>query len=294
MANTGKSKRYDLSIVVPIYNGENYINAKFASLFKIKGIDYEVIFVVNKSSDKSQELIDTLSKNQHNISVIIQQAFVSGGQNFQTGVREAKGDYIFVSAVDDICERDFYAEALEILRTCSKASAVAPKTVFDNSVINQAPISFELVGSRESRISSLIQNIRVSHSIFYSMLRKEFAKGLYENFEKDFDFVAGDWLFNLKLALSGEVHRTRSICTYGGKGLSKSGDALWKPGDGWVKRVFPYRTLIYQVFLLARHEKRKTKLILWKFCFTLAKGNLHRYVNYVKRNLDSIANQRAL
>ena len=61
---------YEVSIVVPIYNGEEYIAAKLESLKGIQGVNYEVIIALNKSTDKSEELIDRHSRNIQNLCVI--------------------------------------------------------------------------------------------------------------------------------------------------------------------------------------------------------------------------------
>ena len=53
---------YEVSIVVPIYNGEEYIETKLESLTGIEGVNYEVIIALNKGADKSEELIDYYSK----------------------------------------------------------------------------------------------------------------------------------------------------------------------------------------------------------------------------------------
>jgi len=254
---------YELSIVVPIYHGEQYVQAKFESLLEIKGINYELIFSVNKSSDRSQELLDTLCKAQSNVIAINQHSFVSAGRNFQVEVQAARGKHLFVSAVDDICDKEFYQEALEILEKNPSVCAVAPKSQFETDAQGNNQITFELLGSVEERLRTLMQNMRMSHGIYYSLIRRDVVLNLYRNYEKDFTFVGGDWLFNLKLAMVGEVFRTNSKCTYGGKGISKSSNALWKPGDKWLKKVLPYGDMIIKVLKLARRQKKSVKFLLY-------------------------------
>lgn len=285
-ANGNGEANYELSIVIPIYNGERHIETKLKSLFEIEDVKYELILVVNKSSDKSKEIVKTLSKGRKDITVINQQSFVSAGRNFQTGVEMTRGNFVFVSAVDDVCDKEFYSEALEKLKKFPNICAVAPKTIFANVPEGKDQIEFELLGSVEDRLRGLIKNIRISHSIFYSMVRKDLAKKLYENFEHDFDFVGGDWLYDLRLAMVGEVCRTESKCIYGVRGASRSDNALWKPGDSWAKRVFPYKNLALRVLELSRGKKFTVRLILWNFCFGLILGNIHRYIFYVK---DSVS-----
>lgn len=280
-----KKEIFDLSIVVPVYNGEQYIHSKLESLLEIEDINYELIFAINKSSDNSQELLETLCKEKPNTTLIIHHTFVSGGRNFKVGVQAAKGKNIFVSAVDDICDKKFYKEALDILGKNPLACAIAPKTQFESDSKGSNQITFELRGSVKERLRTLTQNIRVSHGIYYSLIRREVALNLYEDYENDFMIVGGDWLFNLKLAMAGEVLRTKAKCIYGGKGLSKSSNALWKPTDTWLKKVLPYKDLIMKILILCRRQENSVKVLLWKFSLGLAKGNIHRHFFYLKNSL---------
>jgi glycosyltransferase involved in cell wall biosynthesis len=281
LVNQKRKNNYELSIVVPIFNAEHYIRAKFDSLVGIDDIDYEIIFAVNRGTDRSEQLVNALAERRQNIKIVSQQEFVSAGQNFQAGVKEASGRFIYVSAVDDICDKEFYKEAIAIFEKNETASAVAPKSLFRTRPNKWELIEFELLGSQENRIRSLIKNIRISHGVFYSMTRKEVAHNLYSTFNEDFDFIAGDWFIELKLALKGEVFRTKSRCSFGMSGMSRSRNALWKEGDSILKKCFPYRHLVLKILVLSTQQNTKVKLLLWGFCLKLIRANLHRLIFHI-------------
>lgn len=278
-----EKEKAKLSIVVPIYNGEEYIEAKIRSLTGITNVDLEIIFVVNKSDDRSHELTDLLCKTMNNISVIHQTEHLNSTQNFEDGVRRATGSHIFVSAVDDIVNKNFYRNALDLLKQYPTACAVAPVTRFINGNHGNERISFNLIGSLEDRLRVLIDNIRVSHGIFYSLMPREITHKLYSNFVDEFDFVGGDWLFALKLASMGEIYRTENHeCIFGTRGTSRSKQALWRKNDIWFKKIFPYRHLVTKVLGLTKQQKISVKFLLYSFCFRLIRGGIHRYMYHVK------------
>jgi glycosyltransferase involved in cell wall biosynthesis len=278
---------YEVSIVVPIYNGEKYIASKLESLKAIEGVNYEVIIALNKSTDKSEELIDFYSRNMQNLRIIKHSSYIEGGKNFQVGVKAARGHFIFVSAVDDICEREFYSEALKILKENETICAVTPMSRFDDNSHGNEPIGFELLGNVEERVRTLFENIRVSHGIFYSLIRRDVATALYRDFSNDYSFIGGDWLFDLKLALEGEVFRAKSSeCIFGVKGVSREKNYLSSIGTTSLKRIFPYSKLVANIIKLSMGQKMSVKVLLFKISLGLLWGNLHRYifsVSYIRK-----------
>ena len=60
-----------LSIVVPIYNVEQYLRECLDSLYKIDGIDYEVILVNDGSKDRSREIMEEFKQSYPERTVIV-------------------------------------------------------------------------------------------------------------------------------------------------------------------------------------------------------------------------------
>lgn len=89
----------DISIIIPVYNAENYLPAMIQSLKKQKG-DFEVIFVDNNSSDKSMEICKTFPGAK-----ILQESKKGPICARERGLHVAKGDYLwFIDADDRISE----------------------------------------------------------------------------------------------------------------------------------------------------------------------------------------------
>lgn len=90
-----------ISVVIPVYNGEKYIDRVYDSFINQTYIDFELIFVNDGSNDESLNKIQTLSaKNTVNIKYMTQKRRgVSAARN--AGLTLAKGDYICFCDVDD-------------------------------------------------------------------------------------------------------------------------------------------------------------------------------------------------
>ena len=89
------------SLIVPVYNVEKYIEACIDSILKQDYKDYEIIIVDDGSTDHSIEKIKrVLRYNKEKIKVIHQENKGLGGAR-NTGLHQAKGDYIWFIDSDD-------------------------------------------------------------------------------------------------------------------------------------------------------------------------------------------------
>lgn len=92
-----------LSIIVPVYNVEKYLERCVDSLLKqdIDKADYEIILVNDGSTDNSYEIAKRLSNENENIILLTQEnKGLSGARN--TGLERAVGKYIMFVDSDDM------------------------------------------------------------------------------------------------------------------------------------------------------------------------------------------------
>lgn len=99
-----------LSIVVPIYNVEQYLRECLESLYKINKIDYEIILVNDGSKDNSREIMEEFYNLYPDKTVIVdkENGGLSSARN--AGMRVAKGDYISFIDSDDFIDVDEYTK----------------------------------------------------------------------------------------------------------------------------------------------------------------------------------------
>ncbi|NPE32098.1 glycosyltransferase, partial [Methanococcoides sp. SA1] len=89
-----------ISIVIPVYNAERYLNECMDSIIGQSLKDIEIICVVNGSTDSSLEILEAYAKKDHRIILIEKEiADVGGARN--TGVNAASGEYLMFIDSDD-------------------------------------------------------------------------------------------------------------------------------------------------------------------------------------------------
>lgn len=110
---TTYNKKLELSIIIPVYNVEKYLEECLNSISKIENINYEILIVNDGSTDNSQKIIDKFCKNNVRAKSFIKE---NGGQSSARnyGLEKAKGKYIWFIDSDDFINPDefqsFYLE----------------------------------------------------------------------------------------------------------------------------------------------------------------------------------------
>ncbi len=103
-----------VSVIIPVYNKEKYIEASLRSVLDQPFRDLEVIVVNDGSTDGSLPLIHQLSREDDRIRVVdIPNNGVSNARN--TGLRCAKGEWIQFLDGDDLLEPEYLTTAMELL-----------------------------------------------------------------------------------------------------------------------------------------------------------------------------------
>ncbi len=102
---------YRLSIIVPIYNVENYLGRCLDSLLAQMTDTYEIILVDDGATDHSGVIAEEYAKNNADMQVIHQKnKGLSGARN--TGLKAALGDYVVFVDSDDWINSDALHEIL--------------------------------------------------------------------------------------------------------------------------------------------------------------------------------------
>ena len=95
-----------ISVIIPVYNGEKYIQRCVDSVLNQTYSDIEIIVINDGSTDNTENIL----KSYSNIVLINKEnEGVSKARN--TGLSLAKGDYVYFCDADDYLEKN----AFEIL-----------------------------------------------------------------------------------------------------------------------------------------------------------------------------------
>lgn len=194
-----------VSIVIPVYNGEKYLEQCIESVLNQKFQDYELILVNDGSVDRTVEIIEKFVLADTRVKKIsIENSGVSVARN--VGFNECKGDFVWFVDADDLISPTFLFQIFEIERfqfdilqfQYVKFSQPAPDIVIDGEP--------KIV--QYNNLEDFLEHDTYSRSLWRNLIRASVIK------ENALQFKAGlrfgeDLLFTLgALLLSERISKT--------------------------------------------------------------------------------------
>lgn len=154
-----------VSIIVPIYNVEQYISKCIESILAQTYRDFELILVDDGSTDMCGKICDEYAKQDSRVHVIHQEnKGVSAARN--AGISLAKGEYImFVDSDDFITENmlekmhDCIAESGSDIAICGINNFLDGAETEDKSQMND--ISTKTISGRDACLSIYLSLIHI-------------------------------------------------------------------------------------------------------------------------------------
>lgn len=135
-----------ISIIVPVYNADQYIERCIKSILSQIYSNIEVILVDDGSSDKSPIICDSYAATYSNIYVIHQKnAGVSVARN--VGIQNSQGEWICLVDADDYISEHFIQELMELCKENNCECAVCHYVI-----TKESHCKFDLV--KDTRIVS--------------------------------------------------------------------------------------------------------------------------------------------
>lgn len=99
--------KYDVSVIIPVYNREQYIEESVQSIlnqtYDVSKV--QVILINDGSTDNSKEICENIQAKHNNI-ICINQQNVGVSQARNAGIKKAEGKYILFLDSDDILEKN--------------------------------------------------------------------------------------------------------------------------------------------------------------------------------------------
>lgn len=140
-----------ISVVIPVYNGLAYVEETFRAVLQQTATDWELILVDNRSTDGTSELLRRLveAQNDPRVRIVTNAATLPAPENWNVGVREAKGEYLKLICADDIPSDDCLERQARVLADHPTVSVAAGARIIINS---RGQVMFTRSGIRRTGI----------------------------------------------------------------------------------------------------------------------------------------------
>lgn len=161
-----------VSIIVPVYNVETYLNECVESLLSQNIDDYEILLIDDGSTDSSSEICDEYSNNNEIVKAFHKDnGGLSSARNY--GLERAQGDWvIFVDSDDYWMTNDVLQTLLKIVKDTSSSFIRFEYTAVDEHG------SFLYQHSYDKK-TSLINKTLTQYELFHLGIAGEFFTPLY-------------------------------------------------------------------------------------------------------------------
>ncbi|MBF0226304.1 MAG: glycosyltransferase family 2 protein [Desulfobacterales bacterium] len=122
-----------VSVIVPNYNHASFLEQRMESILAQTFQDYELILLDDCSKDDSREIIQNYQQRYPNIRVFFNdQNSGSPFKQWDFGVKQAKGEYVWIAESDDYADRNFLAEMVPILKKYNNIGMAYCDTILVN------------------------------------------------------------------------------------------------------------------------------------------------------------------
>ena len=161
------------SIIVPVYNVEEYIDDCLKSIKNQTFKDYEVIVVNDGTKDNSMDIV-----KKYDVEIINQEnGGLSAARN--AGVKKAKGEYLIFLDSDDYIEKDLLKKINDSIKDNPDVVRFQIKEVYPDKEIDFNEESFNTLNGVEA-FNNIVKYHFIENAWCYAIKRSYYLENKYE------------------------------------------------------------------------------------------------------------------
>lgn len=259
-----------VTVILPNYNHQDYIEQRIESILNQDFKDFELIILDDASIDQStQNIRKFLDDSRIKEFVINDQNSGSTFVQWEKGLQMAKGEYIWIAESDDMADRRFLTQLIEILDNNQKVGVAFCPSIW----IDKDGKKILEPGHEEDadfwQGNNLIQNEFLAGNLIYNASSAVFRKSLINkiNFSQIGQFkYTGDWLFWVQLISNTQVKRIEKRLNYFRRHENNVSFKSDREGLQFVEGI-KIALYIFKHYPISWSKKRKTMLFWTKKLF---------------------------
>ncbi|MGD8414260.1 MAG: glycosyltransferase family 2 protein [Candidatus Latescibacterota bacterium] len=195
-----------VTVGIPVYNGEPYLEQAIASLLGQSYPDFELIISDNASTDGTEGICREFARQDGRVRYERNETNVGAAANYNRLVDMARGRYFKWAAHDDLCAREYLERCVEIMDRDSSVVVCYPKTrIIDERGRDKGPYEDNLhltSPHRHERFRDVVFRDEGECNAVFGLIRMDVLErtGLIGN------YPASDMILLSELALHGTFY----------------------------------------------------------------------------------------
>lgn len=198
--------KYKISIIIPCYNQEKYLDKCLDSVFRQTYANWECILINDGSTDRTVEILENWSQKDNRFKIFTQKnSGVSAARN--AGIEKASGEYVFFLDSDDyFYSDDNLAKFAEEMN--SEVDIISANYCYDMGGGNLVEEKRGQITKREEFAGDEVVAAYFNHKVTGITCNKMFSRKL---------IVSNNLCFNTKMAYSEDMILLLELLTLGNK-----------------------------------------------------------------------------
>ncbi|WP_157966957.1 glycosyltransferase family 2 protein [Paratractidigestivibacter faecalis] len=169
-----------MSVIIPSYNAESYIEECVNSVLSQSLKDFELIVVDDGSTDSTVNLIKTFQDNRLSL---IEAPHSNAGRARNLGMYKATGDYLYFLDADDFISEDCLLKLTECAKESNADVVICKSHYLDDKTKETSPLTFSMIDVETNKV---LAGDALPHKPFQSfvgwpwdkLFRRDFVDGL--------------------------------------------------------------------------------------------------------------------
>lgn len=178
---------FDISVIVPIYNAQKYINNCIESILRQNYNKFELILVDDGSTDLTKSILENYSKKYSQIKLITKDnGGVSSARNI--GIKHATGEWITFVDADDMLSSNYLSNLIKPIAEFPSTELII--SGYKNVNRNNYEITQEVIYNRQystNAIECFFNNLNVFHFYPFFPYSKLYKTAIIKNHNILFD-----------------------------------------------------------------------------------------------------------
>ena len=270
------SKKYEnpkISIIMPIYNSEKYLEKSLLSIYNQGFKEIEVIIINDYSNDKTQEIINKLKSKYPSISLFTNNMNKGMLNSTITGIINSKGKYILFLKQNDFFTKKNAFEILYSEAEKNNLDVLGFSSLIDNgkyiSHFNEIPLI------KQPIIKQIMYNVtkdgvnisRTGNSLFNYFIKTELIKNIIKEIDEKYsneiniNYISDFFLLFMLSRNATTFKQIKNILYYSSNNLHKK----WKEEINLLNlRCSNYLYYLYFLYNKTNDNKEEKKIVLYE------------------------------
>ena len=270
------SKKYEnpkISIIMPIYNSEKYLEKSLLSIYNQDFKEIEVIIIDDYSTDKTREIINKLISKYPSISLITNNMNKGMLNSTITGIINSKGKYILFLKQNDFFTKKNAFEILYSEAEKNNLDVLGFSSLIDNgkyiSHFNEIPLI------KQPIIKQIMYNVtkdgvnisRTGNSLFNYFIKTELIKNIIKEIDEKYsneiniNYISDFFLLFMLSRNATTFKQIKNILYYSSNNLHKK----WEEEINLLNlRCSDYLYYLYFLYNKTNDNKEEKKIVLYE------------------------------